>query len=99
METDNLLPTADHSLNPLSDIRLADLYTAHHLKAKADMGADVVFTQLFFDNNAFFDWRDRCTLAGIDLPIVAGIMPIVSMTTRASGPAESPRSRKPYNRR
>ena len=50
-----------------------------HLKAKADMGADVVFTQLFFDNNAFFDWRDRCTLAGIDLPIVAGIMPIVSM--------------------
>lgn len=50
-----------------------------HLKRKVDMGADVVFTQLFFDNNAFFDWRERCTLAGIDVPIVAGIMPIVSM--------------------
>ena len=50
-----------------------------HLKSKVDMGADVIFTQLFFDNNAFFDWRERCVLAGIEIPIVAGIMPITSI--------------------
>ena len=50
-----------------------------HLKSKVDQGADVVFTQMFFDNNAFFDWQERCSIAGIELPIVAGIMPINSM--------------------
>ena len=50
-----------------------------HLKRKVDEGADVVFTQMFFDNNAFFDWKERCLIAGIDLPIIAGIMPINSM--------------------
>jgi methylenetetrahydrofolate reductase (NADPH) len=50
-----------------------------HLKAKVDAGADFIVTQLFFDNNAFFDWRARCELAGIRVPIVAGIMPITSL--------------------
>lgn len=50
------------------------------LKAKVDAGADYICTQLFFDNKDFFDFRERCDLAGIKVPIIAGIMPI---TTRA----------------
>ncbi|MGB0993120.1 MAG: methylenetetrahydrofolate reductase [NAD(P)H] [Akkermansiaceae bacterium] len=49
-----------------------------HLKAKVDAGADYICTQLFFDNHDFLDFRDRCQLAGIDVPIIAGIMPINS---------------------
>jgi methylenetetrahydrofolate reductase (NADPH) len=49
-----------------------------HLKAKVDAGADYIVTQLFFNNADFLDFRDRCSLAGIDVPIIAGIMPITS---------------------
>ena len=49
-----------------------------YLKAKVDEGADYICTQLFFDNHDFFDFRDRCELAGINIPIIAGIMPVVS---------------------
>jgi methylenetetrahydrofolate reductase (NADPH) len=50
-----------------------------HLRAKVDEGADFVVTQLFFDNDAFFDWRDRCRLAGIRVPVIAGLMPVTSV--------------------
>lgn len=50
-----------------------------HLKAKVDAGADAIVTQLFFDNRDFLDFRDRCRLSGIRVPIVAGIMPITSI--------------------
>ena len=49
-----------------------------HLKAKVDAGADYICTQLFFDNHDFYDFRERCAIAGIDVPIVAGLMPITS---------------------
>lgn len=49
-----------------------------HLKAKVDAGADFIITQLFFDNHDFYDFRERCELAGIRVPIIAGIMPITS---------------------
>jgi methylenetetrahydrofolate reductase (NADPH) len=49
------------------------------LKAKVDAGADLIVTQLFFDNRDFYDFRERCELAGIKAPIVAGIMPITSL--------------------
>jgi len=47
-----------------------------HLKRKVDAGADAVFTQLFFVNENFFSFRDRCAELGIRIPIVPGIMPI-----------------------
>lgn len=50
-----------------------------HLKAKVDAGADYICTQLFFDNHDFFDFRDRTALAGIHIPIIAGIMPVTSI--------------------
>jgi len=50
-----------------------------HLKAKVEAGADYVCTQMFFDNRAFFDWRERCELVGIKAPLVAGIMPVTTI--------------------
>lgn len=52
-----------------------------HLKAKVDAGADYLCTQLFFDNHDFYDFRERCDLAGIKVPIIAGIMPVTSLAT------------------
>jgi methylenetetrahydrofolate reductase (NADPH) len=49
-----------------------------HLKAKVDAGADYICTQLFFDNHDFHDFRERCELAGIRAPVIAGVMPITS---------------------
>jgi methylenetetrahydrofolate reductase (NADPH) len=49
-----------------------------HLKRKVDAGADYICTQLFFSNPDFYDFRERCELAGIRVPIVAGIMPVTS---------------------
>jgi methylenetetrahydrofolate reductase (NADPH) len=61
--------------HPETISRIADL---ENLKRKVDAGADCVITQLFFDNRDFYDFRERCALVGIDVPIVAGIMPILS---------------------
>ena len=49
-----------------------------YLKRKVDAGADYICTQLFFNNADFYDFRERCELAGIRVPILAGIMPITS---------------------
>jgi len=47
-----------------------------YLKLKQDNGADAAVTQYFFDNDAFFRFRDACRAAGVTLPIIPGIMPI-----------------------
>ena len=61
--------------HPETPNKLTDL---DHLKRKVDCGADAVITQLFFDNRDFYDFCDRCVLAGIPVPIIAGIMPVLS---------------------
>lgn len=50
-----------------------------HLKQKVDAGADVILTQLFYDNEDFLRFRDRCRAAGIAVPIVPGILPALSL--------------------
>ena len=49
-----------------------------NLKKKVDAGAQTLVTQLFFENSAFYDFRDKARIAGIDVPISAGIMPVTN---------------------
>jgi methylenetetrahydrofolate reductase (NADH) len=63
--------------HPATPNRLVEM---DYFKAKVDAGADYIVTQLFFDNRDFLDFRERCTLANIHIPIIAGIMPITSMS-------------------
>lgn len=61
--------------HPTTPNRLKEM---DNLKRKVDAGADYICTQLFFDNRDFYDFRERCDLAGIKVPIIAGIMPITT---------------------
>ena len=49
-----------------------------NLKRKVDAGADVITTQLFYDNTVFYRFRDACEKIGIDIPIVPGILPVMN---------------------
>merc|ERR1719158_2170580 len=49
-----------------------------YLKEKVDAGADVIITQLYYDNEQFFNFEKKCRDIGINIPIVPGIMPIQS---------------------
>lgn len=50
----------------------------HYLKQKVEAGADQLITQMFFDNQHFYQFQENCWLAGINVPILAGIMPIIN---------------------
>ena len=50
-----------------------------YLKKKVDAGASVVMTQLFFDNEHFYRYRDELVRAGINVPVLAGIMPVANL--------------------
>lgn len=49
-----------------------------NLKKKVDAGAEHLVSQLFFENQMFYDFRDKARIAGINVPIEAGIMPVTN---------------------
>nr|WP_146576244.1 methylenetetrahydrofolate reductase [NAD(P)H] [Neorhodopirellula pilleata] len=49
-----------------------------NLKRKVDAGADIIITQLFYDNADFYRFRDQCEAAGIRVPLVPGILPVTN---------------------
>lgn len=61
-----------HDEAPNAEIDLA------YLKKKVELGASYIVTQMFFDNRKFYDFVDRCRAAGIDVPIIPGLKPIVN---------------------
>lgn len=54
------------------------VHDLRHLKQKVDSGAEHLVSQLFFDNRAFYAFREKAQIAGIGVPIEAGIMPVVN---------------------
>lgn len=62
-----------HQEAPSPEVDLANL------KRKVQTGADAVITQLFYDNRDFFDFRQRCIEAGITVPLIPGILPVVNL--------------------
>lgn len=63
-------------IHPESENRVTDIA---HLKEKVDCGLDFLTTQMFFDNKVFYNFREMCAIKGIDVPLVAGIMPITNV--------------------
>jgi len=63
--------THQEALSPEDDLR--------RLSEKVGAGGDAVYTQLFYDNDDFFRFRDRCKDVGIDRPIVPGLLPVLSL--------------------
>ncbi len=71
----NILAACYPEGHPESKNIVEDIY---NLKRKVDAGADHLVTQLFLDNNYFYTFRERTVLAGINVPIEAGIMPVTN---------------------
>ena len=62
--------THQEAISPQADL--------DNLKRKVDLGGDCVITQLFYDNEDFFRFRDRCDAMGIKVPLIPGILPVTN---------------------
>ena len=62
-------------IHPESKNRIDDI---DHLKYKVDCGAEFLTSQMFFDNDKFLNFYEMCRIKGIEVPIIAGIMPITN---------------------
>lgn len=62
-------------IHPESKNRIEDIA---HLKEKVDCGAEFLTSQMFFDNEKFLNFVEMCRIKGIEVPIIAGIMPITN---------------------
>lgn len=62
-------------IHPESKNRVEDIT---HLKEKVDCGAEFLTSQMFFDNEKFLNFVEMCRIKGIEVPIIAGIMPITN---------------------
>ena len=49
-----------------------------NLKTKVESGAEVLLSQLFFDNELFFKFNESCKIAGLNVPVVPGVMPVIN---------------------
>jgi methylenetetrahydrofolate reductase (NADPH) len=74
VQTDFCIGVGGYS-EPTEDFELSIQY----LKQKVEAGADFIITQLFFDNARFFAFEKACRAAGISVPIIPGISPLVSL--------------------
>jgi len=53
-----------------------DLLDLFHLKKKVDAGTDFLISQIFFDNNFYYDFREKTHKLGIDIPLIPGVIPV-----------------------
>ncbi|MBR3031748.1 MAG: methylenetetrahydrofolate reductase [Clostridiales bacterium] len=61
--------------HPESSSRVSEIRA---LKSKVNAGAEVLISQLFFDNDKFFQFYEECQIADIDVPILPGVMPVIN---------------------
>ena len=61
--------------HPESENKISEM---KYLREKVDAGAEVLLSQLFFDNEQFFKFVENCRIAGIQVPIIPGIMPVIN---------------------
>ncbi|MBQ8921731.1 MAG: methylenetetrahydrofolate reductase [Oscillospiraceae bacterium] len=71
----NIIAACYPEVHPESKNAVEDIM---HLKSKVDCGVNHLITQLFLDNKYFYEFRERTQLAGISVPIEAGIMPVTN---------------------
>lgn len=61
--------------HPESENRVSEM---KYLRKKVDSGAEVLLSQLFFDNDYFFRFVEDCRIAGIEVPVIPGVMPVIN---------------------
>ena len=61
--------------HPESPDRICEM---KNLKKKVDAGASMLLSQLFFDNDLFYRFNESCKIAGLSVPVIPGVMPVIN---------------------